>query len=79
MTTLTFNHKPPFRHYLREWRLHRGLPHPELGELVGLSGDEIARYEDVTSGELAMLFRLMMVLKIKPAEFFEPPPSARAK
>jgi transcriptional regulator with XRE-family HTH domain len=79
MTTLTFDHEPPFRHYLREWRLHRGLTHHELGELVGLSRDEIARYEDVTSGELAMLFRLLVVLKITPAEFFEPPPSARAK
>jgi hypothetical protein len=28
---------------------------------------------------MKMQFRLMTALKIKPAEFFEPPPSARSK
>lgn len=35
----------PQRHYLREWRLHRGLSKGELAQMVGTSEDEIDRYE----------------------------------
>ena len=77
---MTFDAEPPARRRLREWRLFRGLSQDELAELVGVSTEEIAGYEDGTRGiGMKMQFRLMTALKIKPAEFFEPPPSARSK
>jgi transcriptional regulator with XRE-family HTH domain len=77
---LTFDAEPPARRRLREWRLFRGLSQDELAELVGVSSKEIAGYEDGTRAiRMGMQFRLMTALKIKPAEFFEPPSSTRSK
>ena len=69
------------RHYLREWREHRGWSQRQLAERVGIPKSVISRYE---TGDrrihLGMLFRLMAALEIKPAQFFAPPgePSADA-
>ena len=46
MTTFRDDDEPPSRPRLREWRLSRGLGLGELAQLVGVSEDEIASYED---------------------------------
>ena len=69
------------RHYLREWREHRGWSQRELAERVGIPKSVISRYE---TGDrrihLGMLFRIMAALEVRPAQFFAPPgePSADA-
>ena len=68
------SHEQPYRHYLREWREHRGLLQEELAKLAGTSKSVISRYE---TGDrrihLAIQFRLMRALGIMPAQFFSPP------
>jgi transcriptional regulator with XRE-family HTH domain len=69
---------PPRRHYLRGWRLFRGLSQGELAQLVGVSEDEIASYEDHTRViTLKMQGSLMNALGIGPAEFFEEPAAVK--
>jgi transcriptional regulator with XRE-family HTH domain len=67
-----------FRHYLKEWRLHRGLSQEQLAEALGTSKGEVSRYE---RGErtlsLLIQFRLMRALRISPGQFFSHP-SARS-
>jgi transcriptional regulator with XRE-family HTH domain len=74
MATSDVNLKPAYRHYLREWREHRGLSQVELGRLAHISKSVISRYE---SGErtirLEAQFDLMHALDITPAQFFAPP------
>jgi transcriptional regulator with XRE-family HTH domain len=74
-----FRHgEPARRHYLRGWRLFRGLSQGELARLVGVTEDEIANYEDHTRGiSIEMQSRLMDALGIGPAEFFDGPPAVR--
>ena len=66
---------PVYRHYLREWREHRGLQQEQLAKMVGASKSVISRFE---TGErpikLEMQFKLMRALRISPPEFFSPPP-----
>jgi transcriptional regulator with XRE-family HTH domain len=68
------SHDTPYRHYLREWREHRGLLQSDLAAMVGTAASVISRYE---TGDrrihLEMQFRLMAALKITPAQFFSPP------
>jgi transcriptional regulator with XRE-family HTH domain len=65
---------PPFRHYLKEWRLKRGLTQEELGARVGLSRGEISRCESAQRGiKLDVQFSLMHALGIRPAQFFVSP------
>lgn len=65
---------PGFRHYLREWRLKRGLTQEELGARVGLSKGEISRCESADRGiKLELQFALMHALEIRPAQFFNDP------
>jgi transcriptional regulator with XRE-family HTH domain len=72
----TSSHHEPFRHYLREWREERKMLQEELAEAVGLTKSAISRYE---TGErkihLDLQFRLMVALRIVPAQFFSPPGS----
>jgi transcriptional regulator with XRE-family HTH domain len=68
--------KPPpsFRHYLKEWRIKRGLTQEELGARVGLSKGEISRCESANRGiKLELQFALMYALEIRPAQFFMSP------
>ena len=74
---MTTSHDTPYtpaKHYLREWRVARGLSRYELAETAGATESAIARYE---TGEnriaFEMLFRLMETLGITPLQFFEPP------
>lgn len=64
----------PFRHYLREWRLKRGLTQAELAEAIGTFKGVISRYETGERGiSLDMQYKLMMALKITPGQFFASP------
>jgi|ERR1700727_2504997 transcriptional regulator with XRE-family HTH domain len=62
-------------HYMREWRLARGMRQEDLANAVGTVKSLISRYE---TGETGMTFdlqlRVMQALKIMPNEFFLPPP-----
>jgi len=73
-TIPTSSHDQPYRHYLREWREHRGLLQEDLAKLTGISKSVISRYE---TGDrrihLEAQFRLMRALAIMPAQFFSPP------
>jgi transcriptional regulator with XRE-family HTH domain len=73
---MSTSHDRPFRHYLREWREHRGLLQEQLAEMAGTSKSVISRFE---TGErhmkLEMQFKLMRALGILPAQFFSPPDS----
>jgi transcriptional regulator with XRE-family HTH domain len=64
----------PVRHYLREWRIKRGLHQEQLAELVGSSGSVLSRYE---TGERHIKFdmqlKLMQALGITAAQFFTHP------
>jgi len=68
------SHNAPFRHYLKEWREHRGLLQSDLAKMVGTAASVISRYE---TGDrrihLEMQFKLMEALRIQPAQFFSPP------
>jgi transcriptional regulator with XRE-family HTH domain len=62
-------------HYMREWRLARGMRQEDLANEVGTVKSLISRYE---TGETGMSFdlqlRVMVALRIMPNEFFLPPP-----
>jgi transcriptional regulator with XRE-family HTH domain len=70
------NDESPYRHFLREWRKHRGWTQEELAERCGIPKSIISRYE---SGErrihIEAQFQLMAALDIRPGQFFEPPGS----
>ena len=63
-----------YRHYLRAWREFRGMLQSDLAKEVGTAASVISRYE---TGDrrihLEMQFRLMVALRITPAQFFSPP------
>lgn len=64
----------PARHYLREWREHRGYSQHELGQMVGATGGTISRYEKGDRGlPLEFLLKLFEALDILPGQFFGPP------
>jgi transcriptional regulator with XRE-family HTH domain len=64
----------PYRHYLREWRKHRGLTQDELAARAEIPKSILSRYE---TGDrrihLEVQFKLMAALGIRPAQFFSPP------
>ena len=68
------SHDQPYRHYLKEWREHRGLMQAELAKMVGTAASVISRHE---TGDrrihMEMQFELMRALRISPAQFFAPP------
>jgi transcriptional regulator with XRE-family HTH domain len=69
-----FNGDIPQRHYLREWREHRGLSQEKLGEMVGASGGTISRYEKGDRGlPFELQVKLFEALDILPGQFFSPP------
>jgi transcriptional regulator with XRE-family HTH domain len=64
----------PHRHYLKEWRLKRGLTQRELGEKLATSKGMISRYETGERGmTLEVQFALMEALDITLAQFFAHP------
>jgi transcriptional regulator with XRE-family HTH domain len=70
-----------FRHYLKEWRIERGMTLAGLAEAAGNTKGELSRYERGSRlPTLPVASRLMVALDITPAQFFAPPqaPSADA-
>ena len=62
------------RHFLREWRIYRGLTQDELASRIGTSSGAIAAWETVDRGiRLQDQFRLFAALRIRPAQFFQRP------
>lgn len=65
---------PDFRHYLREWRLKRGMTQADLATAIGTSKGMISRYETSQRGlTIEVQFRLCHALRITPAQFFTDP------
>lgn len=74
MATNPFGADIPARHYLREWREHRGLSQEALGKMVGATGATISRYEKGDRGlPLELMFKLFDALDILPGQFFNQP------
>ena len=71
---MSTSHDSPYRHYLKEWREHRGLNQEQLGKIVRISSSVISRFE---TGErhmkLEVQFKFMVALRITPAQFFSSP------
>jgi transcriptional regulator with XRE-family HTH domain len=62
-------------HFLREWRVERGLSQAALAKISGASPDQIGRFEaGHREIRLGMMLRLAKALAITPNDFFEPPP-----
>ena len=63
-------------HYMREWRLVRGMRQEDLAKEIGTVKSLVSRYE---TGETGMTFdlqlKVMQALRIMPNEFFLPPPA----
>ena len=78
MTTFRDDDEPSSRPRLREWRLSRGLGLGELAQLVGVSEDEIASYEDDPRRPmtLKMQLRITKALDITAEQFVDNPPHA---
>ena len=63
-----------YRHYLREWRIKRGLTQADLAERLGTDKSMISRYEGAQRNLLLdVQFRLMEALDITPKQFFSHP------
>lgn len=74
MATSPFNGDLPARHFLREWREHRGFSQEALGQAIGATGQMISRYEKGDRGlPLEFMFKLFDALDILPGQFFSPP------
>jgi transcriptional regulator with XRE-family HTH domain len=66
----------PWRHYLREWRVERGLTLHDLSVATGISKEMISRYETYKRGlSIDVQYRLIAALRIKPSQFFHAPKS----
>lgn len=64
----------PFRHYVREWREHRGLTQEQLADRLATSKGQISRWEsgkrDMTS---KVLSALAYALNIEVADLYRDP------
>ena len=64
----------PYRHYLKEWRLKRGLTQEQLAARCGQTKGEISKAEQGKRGiKMELQFALMAALDIRPAQFFMSP------
>jgi transcriptional regulator with XRE-family HTH domain len=70
----------PWRHYLREWRLERGLSLTDLSLATGVTKEMISRYETYKRGlSIDVQYRLIAALGIQPSQFFHHPKSDLAE
>lgn len=61
-------------HYLREWRLKRGLTQADVGRLIGAHKGIISRYETGDrEPSIAVMRKLCEALDIVMGQFFAPP------
>lgn len=57
------------RHYIKEWRKHRGLSQEQLAERLGVSRPQITKFEKNTrQPDLAELEVLAEILRCEPAD-----------
>jgi transcriptional regulator with XRE-family HTH domain len=69
----------PFRHYLREWREHRGLTQQQLADRLDTGKDQISRWESGKRGMGAeVIAALSEALQLDPGDLVRDPkiPSA---
>lgn len=60
---------------MRQWRLKRGMRVEDLAKAVGKSKGLISRYERGLVGiSLNLWLKVLEALRIRPDEFFVPPP-----
>ena len=70
----------PWRHFLREWRLEKGLSLQDLSVATGISKEMISRYETYKRGlSIDVQYRLIAALGIQPSQFFHHPKSDLAE
>jgi transcriptional regulator with XRE-family HTH domain len=73
MATPSTSRRRPL-HFMREWRLARGMRQEDLAKAIGTVKSLVSRYE---TGETGMSFdlqlRVMQALNIMPNEFFRKP------
>lgn len=66
--------QPKQCHFLREWRIKRGLNQGDLAKRVGTLKSVISRYETGERGiSLEMQWKLFEALDIVPGQFFADP------
>lgn len=64
------------RHFIKEWRNHRGLNQEQLAERVGVSRPQLSRIEsNKREADLALLERLAEALMTDPASLIMRDPS----
>lgn len=71
--------KSPRRHYLTQWREHRGLTQQQLADRVETGKDQISRWESGKRGMSAgVIEALEEALQLNPGDIFRDPaqPSA---
>lgn len=63
-------------HYLKEWRVHRGLSGEELAEKIGVGRQAIWKLENFKKNlVLETILKIAEALQIGPGAMFSPPPS----
>ena len=69
----------PWRYYLREWRLEKGMSLHDLSKATGVTKEMISRYEAYKRGlSYDVSYRLVAALGITPPLLFYPPNSDMA-
>lgn len=65
----------PVRHFIREWRLHRGMSLDRLGELAGVTGSLLSQLERGKAGYVqTTLARIAKALRVEPWMLVAAPP-----
>jgi transcriptional regulator with XRE-family HTH domain len=73
--------RQPFRHFLREWRLHRGLTQQQVADRLETNKGNVANWENGKRGlSVDVQFALAEALAMQPEDLFRNPlqPSADA-
>lgn len=64
------------RHYIREWRLYRGLSQEQLAARLGISRPQLSRIESsARDADLSLLANLARELECEPADLIIRDPS----
>jgi transcriptional regulator with XRE-family HTH domain len=66
--------KKPLRHYMAEWREHRGLTQQQLGDRLGVGKDTVSRWENDRRGiSLNVLGAVAEALDVPPVSLYRRP------
>lgn len=70
------NRAAPQRHYIREWRRHRGYTQEELADLLGATASSISQLENNKQGySQATLEAIAVILECTPADLLSRDPN----